>query len=98
MVHWTEALAGSSLLASYEYSASERAKLESIRSREIVGTPDQVGAGLEALAARLGLDELVIVTWTYDPAPRHRSYELLARRFGLETGTTSASGAELASH
>ena len=24
-----------------------------------------------------------MVTWTYDPAPRHRSYELLAEAFGL---------------
>jgi hypothetical protein len=29
------------------------------------------------------LDELVIVTWTHDPAPRHRSYELLAEAFRL---------------
>jgi len=24
------------------------------------------------------LDEIVVVTWTHDPAPRHRSYELVA--------------------
>ena len=24
----------------------------------------------------------MVVTWTYDPAPRHRSYELLAEAFG----------------
>ena len=30
------------------------------------------------------LDELVVVTWTYDPAPRHRSYELLAQAFELK--------------
>ena len=30
------------------------------------------------------MDELVIVTWTYDAAPRHRSYELIARAFDLE--------------
>jgi len=34
-------------------------------------------------AARLELDELVILTRTYDPEPRHRSYEFLARAFGL---------------
>jgi hypothetical protein len=32
----------------------------------------------------LELDELVVVTWTYDPAPRHRSYELLAKAFDLK--------------
>jgi hypothetical protein len=36
---------------------------------------------LTELAQRLELDELVVVTWTYDPAPRHRSYELLAAAF-----------------
>jgi hypothetical protein len=30
-----------------------------------------------------GVDELVVVTWTYDPEPRRRSYELLAQAFGL---------------
>jgi hypothetical protein len=25
-----------------------------------------------------------VVTWTYDPAPRHRSYELLAQAFAME--------------
>jgi hypothetical protein len=35
------------------------------------------------LARRYDLDELVVVTWTFDAAPRHRSYELLARAFGL---------------
>jgi hypothetical protein len=34
------------------------------------------------------LDELVIVTWTFDPAARQRSYELLAQAFAL-TGTAS---------
>jgi hypothetical protein len=38
---------------------------------------------LTALAERHGFDELVVVTWTYDPAPRHRSYELLAQAFEL---------------
>jgi hypothetical protein len=42
-----------------------------------------VAARLKELAKSLELDELVIVTWTYDPAPRHHSYELLAEAFGL---------------
>jgi hypothetical protein len=32
----------------------------------------------------LELDELVVVTWTYDPTPCHRFYELLAQAFALE--------------
>jgi len=46
---------------------------------------------LKDLAKSLGLDELVIVTWTYDPAPRYRSYELLAEAFGLAKPVTSVS-------
>ena len=43
----------------------------------------QVADKLNVLAKELDLDELVVVTWTYDTASRHRSYELLAKAFGL---------------
>jgi hypothetical protein len=33
------------------------------------------------LANTLGVDELVVITWTHDPAAQKRSYELLAREF-----------------
>ena len=69
--------------AAYPYSEMQRAKLESMRRRAIVGTAEQVREQLTQLATRHGFDELVVVTWTYDPAPRHRSYELLAQAFGL---------------
>jgi len=72
-------------VATYEYTPFERSKIESIRSRAFVGTADQVATGLTALAKQLSLDELVVVTWTYDPAPRHRSYELLAGAFNLQS-------------
>lgn len=65
------------------YSAAETVMAETLRRRAFVGTSEQVCAGLEELAHSLDLDELVVVTWTYDPAPRHRSYELLAEAFGL---------------
>src|SRR5438552_3770620 len=41
---------------------------------------------LRALADAYGVDELVIVTITHDPKARRRSYELLARVFGLGEG------------
>jgi luciferase family oxidoreductase group 1 len=69
--------------AAHPYSAAEKAYIESLRQRALVGTADQVMSGLNALAGKLQLDELVIVTWTYDPEPRHRSYELLAKAYGL---------------
>jgi luciferase family oxidoreductase group 1 len=67
------------------YSPEELRTAEKLRRKAIVGTAQQVTARLQDLATRLALDELVIVTWTYDPAPRHRSYELLAQAFGLRT-------------
>ncbi|HMA30365.1 MAG TPA: LLM class flavin-dependent oxidoreductase [Casimicrobiaceae bacterium] len=68
---------------SWPYTDAERATLEALRRKAFVGTPDVLHERLTGLAARLGLDELVIVTWTFDAAPRHRSYELLAQAFGL---------------
>jgi luciferase family oxidoreductase group 1 len=53
------------------------------RQRQVVGTPDQVKAALTALAAGYQVDEMVVVTITYDFADRLRSYELLADAFDL---------------
>ncbi|HTD89682.1 MAG TPA: LLM class flavin-dependent oxidoreductase, partial [Burkholderiales bacterium] len=69
-------------------SAAERVIAEKLRRKAIVGSAEQVTARLNELAQRLELDELVVVTWTYDPAPRHRSYELLAQAFALEATDT----------
>lgn len=65
------------------YSAMELATAEKLHRKAIVGTKEKVAARLNELADRLDLEELVIVTWTYDPTPRRRSYELLAEAFGL---------------
>ncbi|HSC99796.1 MAG TPA: LLM class flavin-dependent oxidoreductase [Casimicrobiaceae bacterium] len=70
--------------ASYPYTDAERATIEALRRKALVGTGDVVAARLRELAERLQLDELVVVTWTHDPAARHRSYELLAATCGLE--------------
>ena len=60
--------------------------VEALRRKAFVGTAGEVAGRLSELATRLALDELVVVTWTYDPAPRHRSYELLADAFALRPG------------
>ena len=65
------------------YTDTERASIESLRRKAIVGTASQVAARLHELAAKFALDEIVINTWTHDPAARHRSYALLAREFGI---------------
>jgi luciferase family oxidoreductase group 1 len=66
------------------YSPAELVTAEKLRRKAIVGSAEQVSARLKELAKSLDLDELVVVTWTYDPAPRHRSYQLLAKAFGLD--------------
>jgi alkanesulfonate monooxygenase SsuD/methylene tetrahydromethanopterin reductase-like flavin-dependent oxidoreductase (luciferase family) len=65
------------------YSPAEMATAKKLRRKAIVGSGEQVAARLRELAKSLELDELVVVTWTYDLAPRRRSYELLAESFGL---------------
>jgi luciferase family oxidoreductase group 1 len=70
--------------AAHPYTPVQRATIEALRRKAMVGTAQQVAARLDELAQRLELDEIVIVTWTFDSAPRHRSYELLAQAMQLE--------------
>jgi luciferase family oxidoreductase group 1 len=69
--------------AAIDYEVSDRARIDALRSRAFIGTADRVAQRLRDEAARLALDELVIVTWTFDAAARRRSYELLAQAFEL---------------
>ncbi|HEX2120773.1 MAG TPA: LLM class flavin-dependent oxidoreductase, partial [Thermoanaerobaculia bacterium] len=55
------------------------------RRRSIVGSPATVRAGIEQVAQEYGADEVMIVTITYDDEHRRRSYELIAREFGLQS-------------
>ena len=65
------------------YSAAEEASRQSLRANALVGDAEQVRDKLQALAQRLAVDELVIITWTHDPAAQQRSYALLAEAFSL---------------
>jgi alkanesulfonate monooxygenase SsuD/methylene tetrahydromethanopterin reductase-like flavin-dependent oxidoreductase (luciferase family) len=49
----------------------------------VYGSPDSVRAQLTGMAEALELTELMIVTIVHEHAARLRSYELLARAFGL---------------
>jgi len=69
--------------AAHPYTRGELATIAAMRQKAFVGTSDQVAGKLLDLARRFDLEELVIVTWTHDPVPRHRSYELLARALDL---------------
>jgi luciferase family oxidoreductase group 1 len=65
----------------YPYTAQDRAVAEQYRHLQIVGTPAQVKARIEALVARTQADEVMITTVTHDPMARVRSYRLLAAAF-----------------
>jgi luciferase family oxidoreductase group 1 len=52
------------------------------RRRGVVGSPEQVRSGIEALAQEYGAEEVIVLTITYDHAARRRSYELIAEAFG----------------
>jgi luciferase family oxidoreductase group 1 len=58
--------------------------------RRIVGSPETVRAGIEAVAAEYGADEVILVTITHDHAARRRSYELIAEAYGLSAPTAQA--------
>ncbi|MES2150197.1 MAG: LLM class flavin-dependent oxidoreductase [Pseudomonadota bacterium] len=72
--------------AAYAYSAPESARIVQLRANALVGTGPQVAQQIGALAARLGLDHVVVNTWAFDPAVRQHSYTLLARAFELGAG------------
>jgi luciferase family oxidoreductase group 1 len=56
----------------------ERAAVESKLGAAIVGSSSTVKAGIEDLVAQTSADEVIVVTDTYDPVDRLRSYELVA--------------------
>ena len=65
------------------YDEADKARIAALRRRAMVGTGDEVAGRLRALGAQLELDEIVINTWTFDPAARRHSYTLLAKAFEL---------------
>jgi len=79
------------VIAERGFTAEEMATLEATHRKSFVGDPAQVATKLRALADTYDLDELVINTWTYDPAVRRRSYELLAQEFRLGAGAAEHS-------
>jgi luciferase family oxidoreductase group 1 len=61
------------------WSAPEKAQASAMLARSYVGSPATVRAGLDAVVAETGADELIVATAVYEHADRLRSYELLAR-------------------
>ncbi len=70
--------------AAVAVSEPERARMARLRERALSGTADDVAAGIRALAAELGVQELAITTTAYDPRARRKSYALLADALQLD--------------
>lgn len=62
----------------YAYSDAEKARIADLRKGAIFGTGADVYAQLSELAAKHGIDEVVVLTWTHDQEDRRNSYRLLA--------------------
>jgi len=71
------------VIAARGFTADEWPTVDAMRKKAFVGTGAEVAEQLRALAAELDLREIVINTWAHEPKARRRSYELLAREFGL---------------
>ncbi|WP_085994392.1 LLM class flavin-dependent oxidoreductase [Oceanobacillus senegalensis] len=67
----------------YHYSDEDMEKMEKIKQNQIIGSPKEVRAELENLQKAYQVDEFMIVTITYSYEARKKSYELLAKEFGL---------------
>jgi luciferase family oxidoreductase group 1 len=71
--------------AARAYSGEEEEYRQALRRSAIVGDAGQVARRLQALAEQLQVEELVVITWTWDPQAQRRSYALLAQACGLQS-------------
>ena len=73
--------------AAWPFTDEELDAMKGRRSRQIIGTPDEVKAGMEDLAQQSEADEVVLLTITPSFEDRLKSYELIARAFGVAPAT-----------
>ena len=69
--------------AAAELAKFDQERVEQFRQRSFVGTGPEVAARIEELRQEIGVDEMAVVTWTYDEEVRRASYGQLARAMGL---------------
>jgi luciferase family oxidoreductase group 1 len=60
------------------WSPPEKSQAMQMLARSIVGSPRTVAAGISALVADTGADELIVVSDVYEHAARLRSFEIIA--------------------
>ena len=67
--------------AQHRYSEEERTYVMAQRARAVLGSPATCRREIEAMAARYGADEMMVLTITGSYETRRRSYELLMDAF-----------------
>lgn len=68
------------------WTPQEKLQASRMLARSVVGAPETVKAGLEALIAETGADELILVSDVYDHEARLKSLRLIAEAMGLPKG------------
>lgn len=66
------------------WSPMEKEQAMRMLARSIIGSPETVRAGIEALVDETGADELIVVSDVYDHALRLRSFEIIADAAGCD--------------
>jgi len=66
------------------WSPAERAHVERVLCRSIIGSVATVRSGIAALLQETGADELMVVSDVFDHSLRRRSIELIAAAFSLQ--------------
>ena len=61
------------------WSPMEKAQAMRMLARSVIGSPDTVRSGIEALVAETGADELIVVSDVYEHSARLHSFELIAQ-------------------
>jgi luciferase family oxidoreductase group 1 len=74
----------------YPYSEEEKLAVREGRQRLTVGSAATVRERLTTLAGQGGVDEIMVTTIVHAHAERRRSYELLAKEFGVAVKTEKA--------
>jgi luciferase family oxidoreductase group 1 len=64
------------------WSPMEKAQAERMLARSIVGSPETIRSGIDALVAETAADELIVVSDIYEHSARLRSFELIAEAAG----------------
>jgi len=72
------------------WSPMEKAQAMRMLSRSIIGSPETVRAGIAALVAETGADELMIVSDIYEQAARRHALAIIAEVASSEYGRAAA--------